>query len=155
MMKKTPKTFGLIALSLMAGMSFAPLAAQADPSVRAHIVVRDNDSYRERDNYRDNVRGYDRRHDRDDFRGLSRELAYRTNELRQRIEMGSRNGRLTRHEARSLHHRLDSIDWQRQKFERSGYGIDRHEARIVSVKLDDLSRAIRWEKRDDDRRYRY
>jgi hypothetical protein len=145
MMKKTPKTFGLIALSLVASMTFAPMAAHADSSARATIIIRDNDTYR------DHGRGYDRSHDRDDFRGLSRELEFRARELRQRIEMGNRSGKLTRHEARNLHHRLDAIDWQRQKFERSGRGLDRHEARIVSTKLDDLARSIRWEKRDGDR----
>ncbi|MBL8548910.1 MAG: hypothetical protein JNJ73_02915 [Hyphomonadaceae bacterium] len=102
------------------------------------------------------------------FDGLSQRIAYqrhdaqerrggpsawtninaRQRELDRRIDVGVRNGDLTRPEAVSLRREFNDIARQEAQFRRTGGGLDIRERQILDDRFDRLAQRIRWERRD-------
>jgi len=72
-------------------------------------------------------------------------------ELDRRIDMGVRNHSLTRAEAGRLRAELRRIDDLQHRYARNG--LSRWEVADLDRRMDVLSRQIRWERHDDQRRY--
>ena len=82
------------------------------------------------------------------WRDAPSDLRQRVEFLQQRIDRGVQDGSLSRPESRDLNRRLDMI----RRDARRGYmNPGRRDA--LQVRLDDLSRQIRWQRRDGDDRY--
>lgn len=87
--------------------------------------------------------------DREAFwRDAPTDLRQRIDFVQRRIDSGVRDGTLTRREGRELNGRLNSI----RREARRGYGNDGRRDSLQS-QLDDLSRQVRWQRRDGDSRY--
>lgn len=87
--------------------------------------------------------------DREAFwRDAPSDLRQRVEFLQQRIDRGVRDGSLTRGEARDLDRRLNMI---RRDARRGSMYPARRDS--LQARLDDLSREIRWQRRDGDDRY--
>ncbi|WP_413629774.1 glycine zipper 2TM domain-containing protein [Novosphingobium sp. JCM 18896] len=87
--------------------------------------------------------------DRDAFwRDAPSDTRQRVEFLQQRIDAGVRDGSLTRNEARDLDRRLDTI---RRDARRGSLSASRRDS--LQARMDDLSRQIRWQRRDGDDRY--
>lgn len=87
--------------------------------------------------------------DREAFwRDAPTDLRQRIDFVQQRIDRGVQDGTLTRAESRNLNTRLNTI----RRDARRGYTSPaRRDA--LQARLDDLSRQIRWQRRDGDDRY--
>ena len=87
--------------------------------------------------------------DREAFwRDAPTDMRQRVDFLQQRIDRGQRDGSLTRAEARDLNTRLNSV----RRDVRRGYNTSsRRDA--LQARMDDISRQIRWQRRDGDDRY--
>ncbi len=132
-MKKT--LIALAALTAAATGIAAPAIAMAD--TRGATVVRvDYDRW-----------DHNRRDDRAEYR-----LDSRIDNLYDRIRMGRRTGDLSRREADRLLSRLDSIQAERRRAERTGRGLSSREVAVLSDRLDRLSREVRYERNDHDNR---
>jgi uncharacterized protein YcfJ len=83
--------------------------------------------------------------------GAPSDLRQRVAWLDRRIQRGEADGSLTRREANRARRQLSDI--RRDEYRWSRNGLDSREEARVQARLDDLSRSIRWERRDDDRRY--
>jgi len=87
--------------------------------------------------------------DREAFwRDAPTDLRQRIDFVQRRIDNGVRDGTLTRREGRELNGRLNSI----RRDARRGYRNDDRRDSLQS-QLDDLSRQVRWQRRDGDSRY--
>lgn len=75
----------------------------------------------------------------------------RQDRLYSRIEQGVRNGALTRREAESLRLRFAQLGTLETQYRRSN-GLSAWERRDLDRRFDSLSRSIRWEKHDAQRR---
>lgn len=77
--------------------------------------------------------------------------------LDHRIDMGVRNGSLTRAEARSLRNEFHHIARLEARYRATGGGLEPWERRELDVRFDRLSERIRFERHDrqDYRRARY
>lgn len=98
------------------------------------------------------VQAYD-----NDFRGWydeGRRLGVDDRQARiaQRIERGVHNGDLTRREARQLERQLASTEQKERAFESDGR-LNRRERAELQQDLDQLAQRLRFERRDNDRRY--
>ena len=132
-MKKT--LIALAALTAAATGIAAPAIAMAD--TRGATVVRvDYDRW-----------DHNRRDDRAEYR-----LDSRIDNLYDRIRMGRRTGDISRREADRLLSRLDSIQAERRRAERTGRGLSSREVAVLSDRLDRLSREVRYERNDRDNR---
>ena len=74
--------------------------------------------------------------------------------LEQRIEHGRRSGELTRHEYRRLQHELRLVARDEHVFRADGH-LSPGERHHLHARLDAISRAIRVEAHDGDRRHGY
>lgn len=132
-MKKT--LIALAALTAAATGIAAPAIAMAD--TRGAVVVRvDNERW-----------DHNHRDDRAEYR-----LDSRIDNLYDRIRMGRRTGDISRREADRLLSRLDSIQAERRRAERTGRGLSSREVAVLSDRLDRLSREVRYERNDRDNR---
>lgn len=87
--------------------------------------------------------------DRDAFwQGAPNDLRQRIDFVQRRIDRGVSDGSLTRSEARDLYARLNSI----RRDARRGYASGSRRMSL-QARLDDLSRQVRWQRRDGDDRY--
>ena len=74
--------------------------------------------------------------------------------LDRRIDVGVRNGSLTRAEATRLRSEFRQITFLESRYRRSGGGLSQWERRDLDRRFDALSARIRMERRDrQDRRY--
>lgn len=76
-------------------------------------------------------------------------------QIEQRIDMGARNGSLTRYEARNLRTELNRVARLEARYRRDG--LTRWERADLDQRLDVLSAKVRWERhdrQDRDRRNR-
>lgn len=71
-------------------------------------------------------------------------------QLDHRIDVGLRNGQLTRREAYALRMEFQQIARLEAQYRRTG-GLQRWEMRDLDRRFDILSAKIRWERRDSDR----
>lgn len=104
--------------------------------------------------------GYDRgdRYERDhrdrydrDSRGWQ-PIAQRKYQLDRRIDVGLRNGQLSRREATRLRYELDRLVQLEFRYQRGGLSL--RERQELDRRYDQLARQIRFERRDrDDRRW--
>ncbi len=104
--------------------------------------------------------GYDRgdRYERDhrdrydrDSRGWQ-PIAQRKYQLDRRIDVGLRNGQLSRREATRLRYELDRLVQLEYRYQRGGLSL--RERQELDRRYDQLARQIRFERRDrDDRRW--
>jgi hypothetical protein len=76
------------------------------------------------------------------------DIRQRVEFLQQRIDRGVQDGSLTRAESRDLYRRLDYI----RRDARRGY-VSPARRDALQARMDDLSRQIRWQRRDGDDRY--
>lgn len=90
-----------------------------------------------------NNRGWDRE---TFWRDAPSDLRARVEFIQQRINNGVRDGTLTRAEARNLNYRLAMI----RRDARRGYMTAERRNRL-QARMDDLSRELRWQRRDGDR----
>jgi hypothetical protein len=72
--------------------------------------------------------------------------------LFQRINQGVRHGGITRAEARRLHNRYWSLARLETRYRRSGHGLSSWERRDLNRRFDALSRSIRYQRHDRQRR---
>ncbi|MBC6980312.1 hypothetical protein [Caulobacter sp. 17J80-11] len=75
--------------------------------------------------------------------------------LDQRIDIGVRNGSLTRHEARSLRAEFNQIARLEARYRQTGRGLEQWERRDLDARFDRLSARIKFERHDRDGRGRY
>lgn len=75
----------------------------------------------------------------------------RLERLDHRIDQGVRSGQLTRREADRLRDRFYSVVRLETRYSRNG--LSNWERQDLNRRFDQLSRQIRWERRDPDRRY--
>ena len=76
----------------------------------------------------------------------------RQNRLEHRIDMGVRNGSLTRMEAQRLRAQFNRIAWLENRYRRDG-GLSWSERRDLDRRFDMLSRQIRFERNDGQDRW--
>jgi len=95
-------------------------------------------------------RGWDRPGYQQDFRRGGSEAA----RIARRIDIGERNGSLTRREAALLRRDLQQVQRLEWRLSRDGR-IGPREARQLDRRYAELSARVRFERRDDDRRYGY
>lgn len=88
-----------------------------------------------------------------DDRGEWVHIERRKMQLDRRIDNGLRNGQLTRREAHRL--RSEFNDIARMEYRYSRNGLSPREMAALDRRFDRLAAQIRWERRDDDRRYGY
>lgn len=88
-----------------------------------------------------------------DDRGEWVHIERRKIQLDRRIENGLRSGQLTPREARRLQREFDDI--ARLEYRYSRNGLSPWEMAQLDRRFDRLAAQIRWERRDDDRRYGY
>jgi hypothetical protein len=87
--------------------------------------------------------------DRDAFwRDAPSDTRQRVEFLQQRIDAGVRDGSLTRAESRDLNRRLSQV---RRDARRGSMNAGRRNS--LQARMDDISRQIRWQRRDGDDRY--
>jgi hypothetical protein len=87
--------------------------------------------------------------DRDAFwRDAPSDTRQRVEFLQQRIDAGVRDGSLTRAESRDLNRRLSQV---RRDARRGSMNAGRRDS--LQARMDDISRQIRWQRRDGDDRY--
>lgn len=91
--------------------------------------------------------GRDWRDDRGRWVAIDRRQA----QLDRRIEQGLRSGQLTRTEARRLRAEFREIVRLESRYRRGG--LTNRELATLDRRFDQLAMQIRWERRDDDRRY--
>ena len=91
--------------------------------------------------------GYDRGYDRGAWMPIERRLQ----RLDHRIDQGLRSGQLTRREADRLRDEFHDVVRLEARYSRNGLSM--RERADLDRRFDLLSRQIRWERRDDDRRY--
>jgi hypothetical protein len=78
-------------------------------------------------------------------------IEFRLERLHDRIARGEYNGRLTRREAQSLRFEIRDLVQRERVYARDG--LSWQERADLDVRFDRLRARIRWERRDDDRRY--
>lgn len=88
-----------------------------------------------------------------DDRGEWVHIERRKMQLDRRIENGLRSGQLTPREARRLQREFDDIARLEHRYSRNG--LSPWEMAQLDRRFDRLAAQIRWERRDDDRRYGY
>ena len=93
-------------------------------------------------------RGYDQRGY--DQRGWT-PIEVRLDRLHERIQRGVESGRLTRREAQGLRAEFRDLVQRERVYGRDG--LSWQERADLEARFDRLSTRIRWERRDDDRRY--
>lgn len=103
--------------------------------------------YERRDTARNWFGGRDWRDDRGRWVSIERRQA----QLDRRIDQGLRSGQLTRPEARSLREEFRDIARLEHRYRRGG--LSNRELADLDRRFDRLAMQIRWERRDDDRRY--
>lgn len=86
-----------------------------------------------------------------DDQGAWMHIERRKMQLDRRIETGLRSGRLTPREAARLRAEFDDIARLEYRFSRNG--LSPREMAILDQRFDRLADRIRWERRDDQRRY--
>ena len=93
-------------------------------------------------------RGYDQRgYDQRSWTPIE----VRLERLHDRIQRGVQNGRLTRREAQGLRMEFRDLVQRERVYGRDG--LSWQERADLEARFDRLSARIRWERRDDDRRY--
>eukprot|EP01042_Synura_sphagnicola_P012728 gene12728-16178_t len=139
---KTVITLAAMAASLTAVA--IPAMASAQTYTRTTVVMdRGDDRFDRRDD-----RGWDGgRWDNRSGGSVDR----RIDMMQDRLEMGRRNGALSRREAWRIDSNLRDIVSLKRDFERSGRGLDGREVNILNAKLDYLSDQMRFERRDGNR----
>ena len=75
----------------------------------------------------------------------------RLERLQERIQRGVQTGRLTRREAQSLRFEFRDLVQRERVYGRDG--LSWQERADLEARLDRLAARVRWERRDDDRRY--
>lgn len=103
--------------------------------------------YERRDTGRNWFGGRDWRDDRGRWVSIER----RQVQLDRRIDQGLRSGQLTRPEARRLREEFRDIARLEHRYRRGG--LSNRELADLDRRFDRLAMQIRWERRDDDRRY--
>lgn len=78
----------------------------------------------------------------------------REHRLTSRINQGIRNGALNRREAARLRHRYRRLASLENRYRRSGAGLSAWERRDLNRRFDGLSRSIRLQRHDRQRRWR-
>lgn len=86
-----------------------------------------------------------------DDRGRWVSIERRKMQLDRRIEQGIRSGQLTRREAARLQREFDQIARAEYRYRRDGLSL--RERADLDRRFDRLAMMVRWERRDDDRRY--
>jgi opacity protein-like surface antigen len=108
--------------------------------------------YGDRD--RDGVpNAYDGRNDnRGGYRGYGQwqGVGGRINAIERRIDVGIRNGQITRNEAYRLRSELRNVSYLETRYRRSS-GLSNWERRDLDQRLDRLAQRVRMERRDMDR----
>ncbi len=115
-------------------------------------VIYDSDPY-----YDPYVATYDGRYAYDDrygYRGYSQwqNINQRQRNLDRRIDMGVRNGTLTRAEAVRLRAEFRQLARLEARYRRTGSGLNGWERADLDRRFDRLSAQIRWERRDQQYR---
>jgi hypothetical protein len=103
--------------------------------------------YERRDTARNWFGGRDWRDDRGRWVSIERRQA----QFDRRIDQGLRSGQLTRPEARRLREEFRDIARLEHRYRRGG--LSNRELADLDRRFDRLAMQIRWERRDDDRRY--
>ena len=111
----------------------APAAAAADSGFRASHVQYSEPSYGHHDN-----------------RGPS--VDERADRIKERIEQGIGNGRITRREAAQLQRQLANVKYKERSYLVDGR-LDRRETTALNRDLDRLASNVRSQLHDDDRSY--
>ena len=78
----------------------------------------------------------------------------REHRLTSRIDKGVRNGSLNRREAARLRYRYRRHTWLENSYRRSGRGLSTWERRDLNRRFDSLSRSVRVQRHDRQRRWR-
>jgi hypothetical protein len=78
----------------------------------------------------------------------------REHRLTSRIDQGVRNGSLDRREAARLRYRYRRLTWLENSYRRSGRGLSAWERRDLNRRFDRLSRSVRVQRHDRQRRWR-
>ena len=100
--------------------------------------------------------GYERydRYDNDRYdRGAYASMEQRKLQIDRRIQQGLRSGQLTRREAWQLRAEFNQIARLEARYRLNG--LSAWEARDLDRRLDQLAMQVRYERRDDQRRYGY
>lgn len=131
-------------------LAVSALAVAAPAFAQQGYGDRDRDGVPNRyDNYNNN---------RDSYRGYGQwqSINARQANLDRRIDIGVRNGSLTRREAVRLRSEFRQISYLEQRYRRTGYGLNAWERQDLDRRFDRLSARIRHERRDgqDYRGYR-
>lgn len=92
---------------------------------------------------------YDGRYDRNSYASMEQ----RKMQIDRRIEQGLRTGQLTRREAWQLRAEFNQIARLEARYRSNG--LSPWEARDLDRRLDQLAMQVRYERRDDQRRYGY
>lgn len=100
---------------------------------------------------RDSARDWFGRPDWRDDRGRWVSIDRRLDQLDRRIDQGVRSGQLTRAEADRLRDEYRDIARLEQRYSRGG--LSDREIAELDRRFDRLADRVRWERRDDDRRY--
>ena len=128
----------LVSLALVS----SALVAAAPASAQYYGGRYDRDDYRyDRDDYR-----YGR-----EYRG--QDLQPRLNRINAQISRGMERGLITPREGQRLRWEMGNIWQQARQFYRTG-GYDYREQAILDRRIDQLQQRVRFERRDDDRRWR-
>lgn len=136
----------LIALAAVAA-TVSGMAAPAFAQSRAAVTVTiGHNSYWDHDRRDHNRWDYNRRDDRAEYM-----IEGRISNLRARIDMGRREGRISWREADRLQGQLRNIVWTKASFERSGRGLDGREVAILDQRINNLSAQVRYERHDRNR----
>ncbi len=131
-MPRTQKTFaGLIALAML-----GTTPAMAQPSWQ--------NQNQNQSNWQQN-NGWNREAF---WRDAPTDMRQRVEFLQQRVDTGTRDGTLTRQESRNLNNQLSGI---RRDARRGNLSPARRDS--LQTRMDDISRQIRWQRRDGDDRY--
>jgi hypothetical protein len=131
-----------------------PLLAIAAASVAVPAMAQSHDRHDRNDRYERQDR--DDRHDRGDRyeqnRGGWQSISNRKFQLDRRIDVGLRNGSLSRREANRLKVELNSLVRLERNYMRGG--LTRWERSDLDRRYDRLSMQVRMERRDNDNRRR-
>ena len=130
-------------------LAVSAIAAAAPASAQVYVGVQadpyygyDYDGVRDGYVYRDTTyRGY----------GQWRGINARQNAIEHRINVGIRNGTITRSEAIRLRADLRHVSILEARYRRTGGGLSAWERRDLDMRLDRLAVRVRMERRDMDR----
>lgn len=130
-------------LFLMAAMIAVAISAEAQYGRRSdNNWKNDGDYEHHRDRRYDDRRGYGKRYDNP--------IDEMQRDIRREIEVGIRQGTITRSESRRLNRELDQIERREDRYFDDGF-LSKREFNDLARDLTQLNREVRRERRDNDR----